>query len=208
MAEALYIKATLKCPHCEQSFNVKHPMKACTATVTCPKCQQQFNAKFDAVPPEVLQRLQQQAPKPQAGQGTAPIPPGAQRPQQPAQEESSETRAIHLGGSSNSGPIAQLVEKGGIFSRSVKHTLRLGENTIGRADKDQPSDIELKDNAVSRRSATLVVSKDASGYLYRFAINKATNPVYVNGKLTQEGEAIFLKTGDTIQLGKSKLKLE
>ena len=201
MAEALYIKATLKCPHCEQSFNVKHPMKACTATVTCPKCQQQFNAKFDAVPPEVLQRLQQ-ASRPQAPQGTAP------RPQQPPQEEASETRAIHLGGSSASGPIAQLVEKGGIFSRSVRHTLHLGENTIGRADQDQPSDIQLKDNAVSRRSATLLVSKDAGGYHYRFAVNKATNPVYVNGKLTQEGEAIFLKTGDTIQLGKSKLKLE
>jgi len=205
MAEALYIKATLKCPHCEQSFNVKHPMKACTATVTCPKCRQQFNAKFDAVPPEVLQRLQQQqAPRPQAG---APQQPGPQRPQQPPAEEASETRAIHLGGSSSSGPIAHLVEKGGLFSRSVRHALHLGENTIGRADADQPSDIQLKDNAVSRRSATLLVSKDASGYLYRFAINKATNPVYINGKLTQEGEAIFLKPGDTIQLGKSKLQL-
>ena len=217
MPSEIYIKATLRCPHCEQAFNVRHPMKACTATVTCPKCRQQFNAKFDAVPPEVLQRLQQQqaaasqgAPAQCAGE-RQPASPGAPAQcagERPPAPQGSETRAIHLGGSGAAGPIAQLVESRGLFSRALRHTLHEGDNTIGRADTDQPSDIQLKDNSVSRRSATIHVSRSPEGLLYRIAVNKATNPVIINGKPVHEGEAIFLKKGDTLQMGKTKLKLE
>jgi hypothetical protein len=204
-------------------------MKACTATVTCPKCRQQFNAKFDAVPPEVLQRLQQQqaaassgapaGPGAPAGLGAPaqcagerqPASPGASAQcagERPPAPQGSETRAIHLGGSGAAGPIAQLVESRGLFSRALRHTLHEGDNTIGRADTDQPSDIQLKDNSVSRRSATIHVSRSPEGLLYRIAVNKATNPVIINGKPVHEGEAIFLKKGDTLQMGKTKLKLE
>ena len=98
MADNIFLKATFKCPQCNHSFNVKHPLKACTATITCPQCKGKFAAKFDDVPADVLKKLaaqqaaaaqqavatkpisqaqQQQAQQPQAQQQQAPFPPPA-----------------------------------------------------------------------------------------------------------------------------------
>ena len=57
MADNIFLKATFKCPQCNHSFNVKHPLKACTATITCPQCKGKFAAKFDDVPADVLKKL-------------------------------------------------------------------------------------------------------------------------------------------------------
>lgn len=204
MADNIFLKATFKCPQCNHSFNVKHPLKACTATITCPQCKGKFAAKFDDVPDSVLKQLAaRQAASAQTAAATKPIP---QAQQQQAQEEDSGTKAISFG--SISSTLCKLVVVKGFFSSKTRHQLKVGENVIGRADNDVPSDIQLNDAAASRRSANLFVSKGHAGYEYRFSVMKATNPVTVNGKPVMPGESVFLKVGDTIRLGKTKMYLE
>ncbi len=198
MADNVFLKATFKCPQCSHSFNVKHPLKACTATITCPQCKGKFMAKFEAVPDDVLKKLAaQQAQAAAAAAAPKPAP----------QEEDSETKAVSFR-TASSNKMAKLVVVKGFLSMKTRYDLKVGENVIGREDPESPSDIQLKDSAVSRRSVSIFVTKGNSGYEYRFTINKATNPVTVNGQEKRPGESIYLKTNDVIRLGKTKLYLE
>lgn len=90
----------------------------------------------------------------------------------------------------------------------LKHTymLNVGINTIGRFDEDSPSDIQLKDQYVSRRSVEVEVRNSSSGYTFMLSIKKATNPIYVNGKEHEVGTSVYLNDGDIIMLGSTKLR--
>lgn len=89
-----------------------------------------------------------------------------------------------------------------------KHTymLKLGCNTIGRYDEDCPSDIQLKDSYVSRKSVEIYVAESPQGYTFMLSVKKATNPIYVNGHEHEEGTSVYLNNGDTIVLGSTKLR--
>ena len=86
------------------------------------------------------------------------------------------------------------------------YVLSKGSNTIGREDEEEPSDIQLKDSYVSRRSIDIEVLDSESGYLFKLTVRKATNPVYINGQEHDEGTSIYLNDGDTIHLGSKKLR--
>lgn len=89
---------------------------------------------------------------------------------------------------------------GKLFLRK-KHILCEGKTLIGRCDPDRPSDIEFKDKKMSRQSVEIDVSKNENGYFFKLTVRKAMNPVYVNYKELAEGESIYLKYNDCIQLG-------
>lgn len=91
---------------------------------------------------------------------------------------------------------------GNIFKRQ-KYVLREGKNVIGRQDQESPSDAEVKDNKASRRSIEIDVTKKDEGYFFKLTVKKAANPVYVNYKEICEGESIYLKYRDVIQLGQT-----
>lgn len=104
---------------------------------------------------------------------------------------------------------AQLVQVGTFFNTNFR--LHPGEITIGREDATDPSEISIKgDHCVSRRSLTLVVNRDEMmGYTYRLKINKATNPVLLNGTaLDARYDEPFLSYGDILVVGKTKLRLD
>lgn len=86
------------------------------------------------------------------------------------------------------------------------YVLSKGSNTIGREDAEEPSDIQLKDSYVSRRSINIEVLDSGTGYLFKLTVIKATNPVYINGQEHDEGTSIYLNDGDTIHLGSKKLR--
>jgi len=96
---------------------------------------------------------------------------------------------------------------GNLFCRK-KQVLYEGKTVIGRQDADRPSDIELKDTKVSRRSVEIDVQRTEKGFFFKLSVLKATNPVYVNNTPLGEGESIYLKYGDCIQLGKTLVNFQ
>lgn len=85
-------------------------------------------------------------------------------------------------------------------------TLKMGINTIGRADKDLPSDIQIKDDYMSRQSAELEVKiNERGGFLFYFRVRSATNPVLVNHVEVLPGSEVLLNYGDIITMGKTNL---
>lgn len=86
------------------------------------------------------------------------------------------------------------------------YVLSEGSNTIGRQNEETPSDIQLRDPYISRRSIDIEVIDSESGYLFKLTVKKAANPVYINGQEHDEGTSIYLNDGDTIQLGSKKLR--
>lgn len=94
----------------------------------------------------------------------------------------------------------------GIWPFRHSYMLNVGCNTIGRLDDDCPSDIQLKDTYVSRRSVDVKVTESPQGYTFQLSVKKATNPIYVNGKEHAEGTSVYLNNGDTVVLGATKLR--
>ncbi len=78
---------------------------------------------------------------------------------------------------------------------------------IGRDDPDDPSDIRIADNAVSRRSLKLEVTQDPIKENYKFLLTllKTTNPVFLDEEELVEGDSIYLRYGDTISIGQTTL---
>lgn len=94
---------------------------------------------------------------------------------------------------------------GGIAN--TRFPLRVGLNTIGRADFDTPSDISIKnDPTISRRSVTIEVVPKEYGFLAKMKVLRAANPVLHNDKPLMEGEIIYLNYGDSIRLGRTTLR--
>lgn len=95
----------------------------------------------------------------------------------------------------------------GIWPFRHTYMLKVGCNTIGRFDEDYPSDIQLKDKFVSRRSVEVEVNDLPAGFTFKLSVKKATNPVYVNGRECTEGKSsVYLNDGDIIVLGTTKLR--
>lgn len=94
----------------------------------------------------------------------------------------------------------------GVWPFKKSYTLCEGSNVIGREDNADPSDVQLKDSYVSRRSINIEVSESDGGYLFKLTVMNATNTVYVNGHEHNEGTSVYLNDGDTIRLGSTKLR--
>lgn len=93
---------------------------------------------------------------------------------------------------------------GGFFSRK-HYPLRVGTIYIGRKDDGEPSDLQLEDSYVSRRSALLEVLSSDKGFLFKLTVKHASNPVYVNSSEISVGNSIYLNYGDVLIFGKTKM---
>lgn len=90
------------------------------------------------------------------------------------------------------------------------YPLHAGQNVIGRTDADMPSDISIKnDKEVSRRSIAIEVSKaDIGGWIIVLKVLKCANAVLHNDVELGEGDCVSLNYGDSIVLGRTKLRFE
>lgn len=99
------------------------------------------------------------------------------------------------------------ISKSIFFKKDIP--LRVGVNVIGRTDKQTPSDIQLDDQYVSRRSVEIEVEVgEKGGFFFRFRVVKSTNPVLVNSHRIEPGSEILLNYGDIITLGRTKLRFD
>lgn len=126
-------------------------------------------------------------------------------PKAPDPQNHVATDPIHL---KKKGP-AKLTIVGTLFNNS--YPLEVGEIVIGRDDPGAQSDIPLKgDPCVSRRSLQITVKRDEiNGYTFRLKVLKSTNPVLLNGSVIDiRYDEPFLNYGDTITVGKTKLRID
>lgn len=89
------------------------------------------------------------------------------------------------------------------------YSLGAGSHIIGRYDESAMSDIAIRnDNSISRRSLRIDVTQTARGYTFKLTVLRSTNPVLHNGVRLSDGESVSLNFGDTIVLGRTKLRFE
>jgi len=92
---------------------------------------------------------------------------------------------------------------GGLLSRR-RYSLMEGVNTVGREDKRMPSDLQVEDPEMSRRSVLIDASLvDDGSYSFMFHVLKSLNPVKVNGNIIDAGKSIRLNDGDNILMGRT-----
>ena len=164
-----------KCPTCGKPVLFKLP-KAGIQGIKCRQCSSQFFAKATDVKP------QQNQPKHQEKKEKNP-------------EEKIKTQKL-LRGNKYPG----LLTWGNIFSRK-KYVLHEGTFILGRKSDEAHADIEFNDTEMSRRSVAIEVQHQPTGYFFKLTVLKATNPVLHNNKPLAETESVYLKYGDSIQLG-------
>lgn len=134
----------------------------------------------------------------------APVPSGAAK-QQPAGSQPAPAPVKHTQkvGSTEMDALGEIVW--GRFFAPKHFTLRPGIFTLGRKDTEQPSDIQIDDPYASRRSVSIEVMPQGTGYSFKLVVLKTTNPVFVNSNDITAGNSIYLNFGDTITLGRTKL---
>lgn len=89
---------------------------------------------------------------------------------------------------------------GGLLHKK-QYALRFGENWIGRKDMELPSDINVKDRYMSRRSVCIEVTEDKGIHTFKMTVYHASNPVTYCGIELEVGQSVFLNYDDVFQLG-------
>lgn len=190
--DSYYIKGTalvgrlykLQCPSCNFSI-VKKLIKEGKQGWVCPKCKTSVYFKVIG-----------NASKPK------PIVENSTQDKPTVKEEQKTHGDTQSFGKWKTG--GELKWRSGFITKHKK--LQVGSVTIGRHDKDRPSDIQLNDKYVSRQSATIdVIFDKEKGYLFKFTVRHAANPVYVNTTEIGEGQSVFLDYNDLIKMGQTKI---
>ena len=179
------------CPECGKAV-VFMPRQAGAQAVKCDKCSTMIIFKaVESLGQEGSPSAQKAAPKKEEKKGK----------EEAAKEEV--TQRVRQKDNKSMGMLTW----GNIFMRK-KHILCEGKIIIGREDADYPSDIEFTDKKMSRRSVEIDVARKENGFFFKLTVLKATNPVYVNNSELAEGESVYLKYGDCIQVGKTLINFQ
>lgn len=180
------------CPQCNNEVRIC-PSEAGGQTFTCSVCNASFQVTVDS---DADTFLPTKKPRPAMGMLIAPDEP-----------QPDEDKTIISERKRQEAPVEKVstgfLQWGGLFSRK-KFSLRQGANTIGRKDSKTPSDLQLEDPEMSRRSVCIEATPDEKGgYEFTLTIMKSLNPVKVNGKVMEEGYKLKLRNGDSLTMGKT-----
>lgn len=185
------------CPECSFSL-VEKTSKIGNYKWVCPHCNTIVG--FVVVNPEPVEEQKEQPN--QDASIEEPVGSKEEKKEKEEKEESPKplTKKIDNENLCNLGELAW----GGFFSRK-HYPLRVGTIYIGRKDDGEPSDLQLEDSYVSRRSALLEVLSSDKGFLFKLTVKHASNPVYVNSSEISVGNSIYLNYGDVLIFGKTKM---
>ena len=185
------MQTTISCGQCGKGLKFTLPDERKTYRVTCKSCGHTNKVKFDGVSAILLPPEQPAQPKP--SNDHAPT---------------ADTAALVGQINTQSGMIR--VRKGWflkLFGKGKSMPLKPGSNIIGRYDSTAPSDFNLSDRSVSRRSLEISVEFNPKvGYTFKLTVHKAANPVLHNGRRLSVNEAVELRFNDTIKVGKTLLE--
>lgn len=174
----------IKCTSCGKTFKMYVPAAGGIRKVNCPHCKAEMKINFGT-------------PKPAEEK---PTPDAPQTPKKKTKDISD------LSGSGMQ--RGKLVEVRGFLKKNISHSLQIGDNIIGQYDNEMPSTIMIKDNTISRRSVNINVVYEDDRIDYVFCVLRTKNPVTLNGTPVLVGEKRYLKFGDQITIGLTKLRFE
>ena len=192
------------CKFCGQEINTPAPQQAGMYVISCPHCKKQMRVKYTPRPISMASSPQTSQSSPASNTENVRHSPTRRFNDSmgPSWKESSLQEPKIVG---NVGRLS-MVRLG--FDKEY-FPLRIGENTIGRKDPTQPSDIEIGDDeTMSRRSVMITVSEAGGGYTYKLTVLKTFNPVLVNGVSLAVGQSMHLSIGASLCLGQTVLRLE
>lgn len=179
----------ITCPQAKEKFNVACPQKAGNYNLTCPKCGGKHKV---SVSQEMVDKIYGNA-------NTSDNVQESVSTKKPT-ERVEETKPMAMGGK------LVLLRR---FLKNREFVLPIGETIIGRKDAESPSNFSIEnDSSVSRRSVKIEVSYAGGGYLFKLEVLKSMNPVLLNNKAILPGEVHYLSYGDSIIMGKTKLRFE
>lgn len=173
------------CPHCQKVLTIK-AKEAKPFVETCTFC----NTK--TVVTGYVATPKQEQPQPSAANSASVESMSDNGPTQKVR--------MHTGNIQTTGKLVW-----GGFLRRKNYILHEGTNYIGRNDSEIPSDVNIDDEYVSRRSILIEVARAPKGFTYKLTVKKCTNPVLINGKELAVGNCIYLNYGDTILVGNTTL---
>lgn len=184
---------TVNCPKCKQVMRFYVPSTAGILKITCanPECKTTFGVKIT---------------EHQIKMSTGDAPAAQQQSNQSQESPASHPPTDVVFGStsgSSAADLAWLVQKGKhFFSKDKQYRLKIGANTIGMYDSADPSDIMIEgDRTISHRSVSITVEDNDRSYKYLLTVNKAKNPVYLNGKALAVGASLYIEPGAEFVLG-------
>ena len=128
-------------------------------------------------------------------------------------QEKSNDETLIEGGKNNNEEVGWIV----VHDENTKvqsYPLRLGKNIIGRKSVSKPCDImiETDDKYMSRNHCAIEVVKNKRGqYDYIIYEVSATNGTFINASIDKKlsrYDQIYLKDGNTIQIGHTKVVLK
>jgi pSer/pThr/pTyr-binding forkhead associated (FHA) protein len=98
-------------------------------------------------------------------------------------------------------------------TQSQTFSLQIGQNIIGRKSESKPCHImiDTTDSYMSRNHCVLEVKQKGHRYEYLISDIGSTNGTFINAdksKRLKKGDVIFLKDGDVIQIGRTKVVLK
>lgn len=194
--------AKVKCQSCGGQLKIEVPEKAGVYSYSCSTCQGMVSVKFSQE--KIDEIVKKAAPKPNLPE--YPMPPVSDVPTEiPPKPVPNKTMTIDDIEWDIHTSRGELVQVTGFFSKNKRYELRNGHNIIGRAG----SDLNFpKDPTMSRRSVDIEVVHNEIGYVFRFAVLNATNPVLHNGIEMHEDDKIALNYGDSIKLGNTLFRFE
>lgn len=157
--------------------------------VACPSCGKYI--MVNPTEPKVMRVMHQPC--------NVPIIVGCVDNTQPAAPDPTTVR-VHVAGQKTNGKLSWWT-----LSGRKSYTLKLGKNYVGRKEQSAPSHLSIKDEFASARSICIEAIQSPRGYFFHLTVERATNPVYVNGKELTAGCGIDLNFGDIIKLGKTSI---
>ncbi|MBR3831294.1 MAG: hypothetical protein IKJ52_08610 [Muribaculaceae bacterium] len=120
-------------------------------------------------------------------------------------------------------PVTEDVKRGLPYKGKIRLLRRLwfskdfplhsGANIIGRYEPQETINPHIaieNDDSISRRAITIIVTKDEQlgGFFFKLKVHKNVNVVLHNNVKLKEGDEANLNYGDTIVLGRTKLRFE
>ena len=181
----------IKCGHCGK-LHVFTPKSTGRKRLTCVKCH--TITQFVVEDPNAIKVATAKAPASKAADGQA---------------ADGQRHTITLRNDDPKNDIGAISVSGFMGLKRKEFRLRLGENTIGRDDKAQPSSIVFDDQFMSRQSVVIDVQQahgSNAGFLFQLRVLNARNPVFVNKKAYHVGESVYLNYGDTLRLGHTTMR--
>ncbi len=186
----------IQCPACKKKFLARKPDTPRDVRFTCSACGEKFGIRFGSPAP--------QKPKEEVKVETA---------RKPVAEVKKTVRAADFNPSwtiamAPASAVLRVTMHRTFLPAKVKafNLDGLRSWTIGRRDEHNPSDISITgDDSISRRCAEIEASQAQGTTQYLFRVIKTKNPIFINSRPLAGGEAIQLRFGDVITMGKTEM---